>query len=80
MTARNMKTEVVHKESRSYMQEIVDAADNWTNDNKMSLNAKKRIKDMWISFTSAIPEPPPLHIRGTKIERVNVFKILGVWF
>jgi hypothetical protein len=35
---------------------------------------------MWISFTDAISEPPRLRIGNELIERVNVFKLLGVSF
>jgi hypothetical protein len=47
--------------------------------NKMAINAKKN-KDMRISFTDAIPEPQRLRIGNELIERVNVFKLLGVSF
>ena len=33
---------------------------------------------MWISFTDAVPEPPRLCIGNEPIEKVNVFKLLGV--
>ena len=36
------------------------------------------LKDIWISFTDSIPEPPRLCIENEPIERVNVFKLLGV--
>ena len=42
----------------------------------MTINAKKT-KDMWISFTDAVPEPR-LCIGNEPIEIVNVFKLLGV--
>jgi hypothetical protein len=45
----------------------------------MAINAKKN-KDMRISFTDAIPEPQRLRIGNELIERVNVFKLLGVSF
>ena len=43
----------------------------------MTINVKKT-KNMWISFTDAVPEPPRFHIGNEPIERVNVFKLLGV--
>ena len=43
----------------------------------MTINAKKT-KNIWISFTDAVPEPPRLCIGNEPIERVNVFKLLGV--
>ena len=39
----------------------------------------KRTKDMWICFSELIDEPPSIHIGDEIIERVNVFKLLGVW-
>ena len=42
----------------------------------MTINAKKT-KDMWISFTDAVPELR-LCIGNEPIESVNVFKLLGV--
>ena len=45
----------------------------------MSINVKKT-RDMWISFTDAITEPPHFKIGEEFIERVNVFKLLGVPF
>ena len=62
------------EQMKSHGATIVDGVDNWTNDNKMS---QKKLK---ISFTSTIPELPPLHTGDTEIERVNVFKLFGVWF
>ena len=34
---------------------------------------------MWISFSQSSPEPPPIQTDGIEIERVNSFKLLGVW-
>ena len=34
---------------------------------------------MWICFKDVIPEPPSLMIGNDVIERVNSFKLLGVW-
>ena len=34
---------------------------------------------MWICFSELIVEPPSIHIGDVVIERVNVFKLLGVW-
>ena len=36
-------------------------------------------KDMWICFKDVISEPPSLMIGNDVIERVNSFKLLGVW-
>jgi hypothetical protein len=60
------------------MQEVLDAMNDWALRNKMKLNAKKT-KDMWICFKDAIREPPSLVIGNDTIERVNSFKLLGLW-
>ncbi|CAB4045996.1 RNA-directed DNA polymerase from mobile element jockey, partial [Paramuricea clavata] len=60
------------------MQEVLDTMNDWALRNKMKLNAKKT-KDMWICFKAAIPEPPSLKIGDDTIERVNTFKLLGLW-
>jgi hypothetical protein len=60
------------------MQEVLDAMNDWALKNKMKLNAKKT-KDMWICFKDAIPEPPSLVIGNDTIERVSLFKLLGLW-
>ncbi|CAB4013179.1 Hypothetical predicted protein [Paramuricea clavata] len=44
----------------------------------MVVNPKKT-KDMWISFSQSSLEPPPIQTDGIEIERVNSFKLLGVW-
>ena len=52
---------------------------NWANDNKMAVN-KKKTKDMqWISFSQSSPEPPPIRTDRNDTERVNTFKLPGVW-
>ena len=43
----------------------------------MIINAKKT-KDMWICFSELIDELPSIHIGDEIIERVNIFKLLGV--
>jgi hypothetical protein len=43
----------------------------------MALNPKKT-KDMWISFTDSIPEPPRIQVNDEEVERVNSFKLLGL--
>ena len=60
------------------MQEVIDAVSNWACNNQMIINAKKT-KDMWIRFFELIDESPNIHIGGEIIERLNVFKLLGVW-
>ena len=61
----------------SSLQRALDAAQGWAEENKMKLNAKKT-KNMWINFTE-IPAPPSLQLRDVNIERVDSFKLLGVW-
>jgi hypothetical protein len=70
--------EVIPYGSTSNMQEVLDAMNDWALRSKMKLNAKKT-KDMWICFKAAIPEPPSLKIGDDTIERVNSFKLLGLW-
>ena len=62
----------------SNMQSVLESVCAWADDNKMAINSTKT-KDMWINSrqTSA---PPPLQSGSTSIERVNHFKLLGVWF
>lgn len=60
------------------MQEVIDEVVKWANNNKMELNPKKT-KDMWICFSNNIPEPPNLRCGIETIERVEIFKLLGVW-
>jgi hypothetical protein len=64
--------------SQGNMQEVVDEVIKWTSNNKMELNSKKT-KDMWICFSNKIPEPPALFCGTEIIERVETFKLLGVW-
>ena len=64
---------------KSHTGSYIDAVNNRTSYNKMTLNAKKT-KNMWIYFTNSIPQPPSLHNRGTEIEKVKIFKFLGVQF
>jgi hypothetical protein len=51
---------------------------DWALRNKMKFDAKKK-KDMLICFKYAIPEPRSLMIGNDTIERVNSFKLLGLW-
>ena len=70
--------EVVSQGSSSHMQEALEAVQEWSNRNKMTINSKKT-KDMWICFNTAIPVPEPLVIGNEVVERVNSHKLLGVW-
>jgi hypothetical protein len=60
------------------MQEVLGAMNDWALRNKMKLNVKNT-KDIWICFKAAISEPPSLKIGDDTIERVNSFKLLGLW-
>ncbi|CAB4037422.1 Hypothetical predicted protein [Paramuricea clavata] len=71
--------QIVSVDSNSNLQQSINEVNNWAVLNKMAINAKKT-KDMWISFTDAIPEPPRLRVGNELIERVNAFKLLGVSF
>ncbi|CAB3991247.1 Hypothetical predicted protein [Paramuricea clavata] len=70
--------EVIPYGSTGNMQEVLDAMNDWALRNKIKLNAIKT-KDMWICFKAAILEPPSLKIGDDTIERVNSFKLLGLW-
>ena len=70
-------SECIMKGECSNMQKVLDSVQNWSNANRMKLNAKKT-KDMWICFGKSIPQPPNLYIGDVMIERVNSFKLLGV--
>ena len=48
------QSECIMKGERSNMQKILDSVQNWSDINKMKLNAKKT-KDMWICFGKSIP-------------------------
>ena len=46
---------------------------------KFAVNPKET-RDMQRScFSQSSPEPPPIQTDGNEIERVNTFKLLGVW-
>jgi hypothetical protein len=78
LEGRSQQDEVIPYGSTSNMQEVLDAMNDWALINKMKLNAKK-MKDTWICFKDAIPEPPSLMIGNDTIQRVNSFKLLGLW-
>ena len=72
-------SERVNNRSPSQLQDTADMIIDWSNDNKMKINEKKT-KKMYIS-TKRTPVPPtPLVMNGQGIERIKVFKLLGVWF
>ena len=58
---------------------VLDSVQNWSDTNKMKLNAKKT-KDMWICLGKYIPQPPNLYTADNMIERVGTFKLFGVGY
>jgi hypothetical protein len=44
----------------------------------MVLNENKT-KEMWICFKKSCPSPEPIKINGTELEKVEVFKLLGMY-
>ena len=70
--------ELVSEDSFSQMQDAVIHLERWAVQNKMELNAKKT-KDMRITFKKSSPIPPPICTGPAELERVIVFKLLGVY-
>ncbi|CAB3976672.1 Hypothetical predicted protein [Paramuricea clavata] len=71
------QSECIMKGECSNMQKLLDSVQNWSNANRMKLNAKET-KDMWICFGKSISQPTNLYIGDVMIERVNSFQLLGV--
>ena len=71
------QSECVIKGECSNMQEVLDCVQNWSDTNKMKLNAKKT-RDMWICFGKSNPQPPNVHAGDNMIERVDTAKLLDV--
>ena len=61
------QSECIMKGDCSNMQEVLDSVQNWSDTNKMKVNAKKS-KDMWICFGKSNPQPPNLYIGNNMIE------------
>ncbi|KAI4894189.1 hypothetical protein NFI96_000432 [Prochilodus magdalenae] len=57
--------------------EEVDRLAEWCDTNNLLLNAEKT-KEIIVDFRRNADSHPPLHIKGTAVERVNSFKFLGV--
>ena len=70
-------SEVLRTGQPSTMQSIINDVANWSNSNLMNLNARKT-KEMLVG---TILKNPPLELilDGNPIERVHVFKLLGVY-
>ena len=61
------------------MQVVLNSIHEWTTSNHMLINSKKT-KDMLLSFRKSPTTPDSLRLGNCELERVNVFKLLGVWF
>ena len=61
------------------MQVVLNSIHEWTTSNHMLINSKKT-KDMLLTFRKSPTTPDSLHLGNCELERVNVFKLLGVWF
>ena len=65
--------------SESHMHDVMVKMEAWAERNKMEINAKKT-KEMWISFKKSqqIYAPSSIRVGNEELERVEVFKLLGV--
>ena len=61
------------------MQVVLNSIHEWTTSNHMLINSKKT-KDMLLTFRKSPTTPDSLHLGNCELERVNVFKLSGVWF
>ena len=68
--------EICEINSISLMQESVNIAAEWTNNNDMKMNVEKS-KEMMISYANG-NEVPNILIDGTVVERVDHVKLLGI--
>ena len=73
--------ELCEMNSISLMQEYVNIAAEWTNNNDMKINSEKS-KEMIISFSHGDlgNEVPNILIDGKVVERVDHVKLLGITF
>lgn len=71
-------TECIHPNQMSKMPHAIDLIKSWSDKNHMKLNSKKT-KEMLITFQQKPHLTQALHVNNTVIERVNHFKILGIW-
>ena len=62
------QSERIMKGECSNMQEVLDSVQNWSDTNKMKLNAKKT-KNMWICFGKSDPQPPNLYVGDNNYDR-----------
>ena len=70
--------ELVATNSTSHMQDVTNNLEAWATNNKMVLNENKS-KEMWICFKKSCPSPEPIKINGIELERVEAFKLLGLF-
>jgi hypothetical protein len=70
--------ELVATNSTSHMQDVANNLEAWATKNKMVLNENKT-KEMWICFKKSCPSPESIKINGTELEKVEVFKLLGMY-
>ena len=75
----NLSTALNLKSIQRYLCPQMGNLEAWAVWNKIEINAKKT-KEMWISFRKSqeLQAPEPFRIRNREIERVKVFKLLGV--
>jgi hypothetical protein len=59
------------------MQDVTNNLEAWATKNKV-LNENKT-KEMLICFKKSCPSPEPIKINGTELEKVEVFKLLGMY-
>lgn len=67
---------LIHNCDKSAYRDEVQFISEWCSINNLTFDTSKT-KDLIINFRKHKEEPPPLHIREDKVERVNSFKILG---
>ena len=72
-------SESINCDQPSRMQEAGNSIVEWSNNNSTKLNTKKT-KEMVISFKKHPVDIPPLTLNDSNIERVTIFKLLGVLF
>ena len=71
--------ESISTNDESSMQVVLNSIHEWTQSNHMLINSKKT-KDMLLTFRKSPTTPDSLHLGNCELDRVNVFKLLGVCF
>ena len=71
--------ESISTNDESSMQVVLNSIHEWTTSNHMLINSKKT-KDMLLTFRKSPTTPDSLHLGNCELDRVNVFKLLGVCF